>query len=84
MGWIPYSSAYCQVRVGSYCYVPSCQALKTNATRGLKRAVLIRSWKPPGTFDREPGSLPRVGGRGGIGRQVVKSCPPALNRRVKN
>jgi hypothetical protein len=29
--------------------------------------------EPPGTFDRGPGSLPRVIERGGRGRQVVKS-----------
>ena len=32
MRWIPYSSAYCQVRVGSYCYILSYQALKTDTT----------------------------------------------------
>jgi hypothetical protein len=40
--------------------------------------------KPPSTFDRGPGSLPRVDGRGGKDRQVVKSCPSTLNRRVEN
>jgi hypothetical protein len=33
MGWIPYSSAQCQGRMGSYCYIPSWLVLKTDATR---------------------------------------------------
>jgi hypothetical protein len=57
MGWIPYSSVYCQVRMGSYCYVPLCQVLKIDATRGPKWVVLIRSGEPSGMFDRRLGSL---------------------------
>jgi hypothetical protein len=31
MGWIPYSSAWCQGHMGSYCYVPSWPVLKIDA-----------------------------------------------------
>jgi hypothetical protein len=78
MWWIPYSSAYWQTCVGSYCYVPLRQALKTDATQGPKWVVLISSGKPPGTFDQRPGSLPQVTKRSGRSRQGVKSCPPTL------
>jgi hypothetical protein len=37
MGWIPYLSARCQGRVGSYCYVPSGLVLKTDAIQNPKR-----------------------------------------------
>jgi hypothetical protein len=40
--------------------------------------------KALGTLDRGPGSLPRGNDWGEKGRQVVKSCPPALNHRVEN
>jgi hypothetical protein len=83
MGWIPYLSAYCQTRVGSYCYVPLCKMLKTNATRGPRWAVLIHSGKPLGMFDWRPGSLPWVTERDGRGREVVKSYLPVLNHRVE-
>jgi hypothetical protein len=83
MGCIPYLSVYCQTHVGSYFYVPLCQALKTDGTQGLRWVVLIHSWKPLGTFDRRPGSLPHVTERGGRGRQVVKSCMPTINRKVE-
>jgi hypothetical protein len=84
MGWIPYSSEYCQVHEGSYCYVSLCQALRTNTTRGPKRAMLIHSWKAMGTLDQGPRSLSWVNGRGEKGRQRVKFCPLALNHRVEN
>jgi hypothetical protein len=32
MGWISYSSAQCQGHMGSYRYIPSWSALKTDAT----------------------------------------------------
>jgi hypothetical protein len=60
--------------VGSYCYVLFCQTLKTDATRGPKQVVLIRSGRPLGQFDQRLGSLPWVAARDGRGRQVVKSC----------
>jgi hypothetical protein len=41
---------------------PVVPALMTDATRGPKRVVLIRSGEPPGTLDRRPGSLPQVAG----------------------
>jgi hypothetical protein len=34
-------------------------------------------------FDQGPRSLPHVDERDGTDRQVVKSCLPALNRRVE-
>jgi hypothetical protein len=40
--------------------------------------MLIRYGKPPGTFDRGPGSLPRVDERGGRVRHAVKSRLPLL------
>jgi hypothetical protein len=58
MGWISHSNIYYQIRVGSYCYVPSCQASKTAASQGLKRAMFIRYGEPLGTFDPGPRSLP--------------------------
>jgi hypothetical protein len=73
IGWIPHTSTYCQMRVGSYCYVPSCQAPKIVASRGLGRAMFIRCGEPLGTFDRGPVSLPQVVKRGGRGRQVLQS-----------
>jgi hypothetical protein len=48
--------------VSGMCYAPSRQPLKTDATRGPKQVVLIRSEEPPGMFDRRPRSLPRVAG----------------------
>jgi hypothetical protein len=33
MGWIPYSSTYCQTHVGSCGYVPLCQAPKATASQ---------------------------------------------------
>jgi hypothetical protein len=45
---------------GSYCYVPSWPVLKTDATRGLKRAMPIRNGEPPGM--QRPGSPSRVAG----------------------
>jgi hypothetical protein len=65
MGWIPHSTTYCHMRVGSYCYIPSCQVPKTTASRGLERAMFIRYGEPPDTFDRGPESLPRVIERSG-------------------
>jgi hypothetical protein len=73
MGWILHLSTYCQTRVGSYCYVPLCQAPKTIASRGLEQVMLIRCGEPSGTFDRGASSLPWVIEKGGRGRQVVKS-----------
>jgi hypothetical protein len=78
MGWIPHSSTYYQTCVGSYCYVPSCQAPKTAASRGSERAIFIHYGEPPGMFDQGLGSLPQVIERGGRGKQVVKSHLPAL------
>jgi hypothetical protein len=78
MGWIPHSSTYCQTRMGTYCYVPSCQAPKTATFRGLERVIFIHCGEPPGTFDRGAKSLPQVVERGGRGRQVVKSHLPML------
>jgi hypothetical protein len=48
--------------VSGMCYASSRQPLKTDATRGPKQVVLIRSEEPPGMFDWRPGSLPRVAG----------------------
>jgi hypothetical protein len=78
MGWIPHSSTYCQMHMGSYCYVPSCQAYKTIASQGPEWAMFIHCVDPTNTFDRGPSSLPWVVERGGRGRQVVKSCLPTL------
>jgi hypothetical protein len=46
--------------VDSYCYVLSYQALKTDATRVSKWAMLIRSEELLGMSDRRPRSLSRV------------------------
>jgi hypothetical protein len=59
MGWIPYSSAYCQARVGSCCYILLDQKLKTNPTQVPKWVMLIRSGELPGMSDRRPESLSR-------------------------
>jgi hypothetical protein len=66
------------MNVGSYGYVPSCQAPKATASQGPEQAMLIRCGKPSGTHDWGPGSLPWVDKRVGRGRQVVKSRLPAL------
>jgi hypothetical protein len=63
MGWIPYSSAYCQARVGSYCYVLSHHMLKTNATQVPKWVMLIHGGELPGMSVRRPGSLSPFAGR---------------------
>jgi hypothetical protein len=53
--------------------------LKTRSRRCLStRGKLL------GTLCWGPRSLPRADERGGKDRQVVKFCPPALNRRVDN
>jgi hypothetical protein len=68
MGWIQHLSTYCQMHVGSYCYVLSCQALKTAISQGPERVMFIRYVEPPGMFDRGPRFLPRVVNRGGRGK----------------
>jgi hypothetical protein len=78
MGWIPHSSTFYQTCVGSYCYIPSCQAHKTAASQGQERAMFICCREPLGMFDRGPMSLPWVIERGRRGRHVVKSYPPVL------
>jgi hypothetical protein len=45
---------------------------------------MLAHGKPSGTLDWGPGYLPWANESGGKGRQAVKSCPPALNRRVEN
>jgi hypothetical protein len=72
-----YLSARCLGHMGSYRYVPSWLAVKTHASRGPQRVILIRIEEPPGM--QRPGSLSWVTGKG---EQVVKSHPPALNRRL--
>jgi hypothetical protein len=51
MGWIPHSSTYCQMHVGSYNYVPSCLTPKATAFRGLEWAMLIRCGQLPRMLD---------------------------------
>jgi hypothetical protein len=72
MGWIQYSSIYCQMRVGSYGYVPSCQASMVTASRGLGSAMLILLREALGAFHRGPRFPPWVDGRGWMDSQVVK------------
>jgi hypothetical protein len=83
MGWIPYSSVYCYMHVGSYRYVPSCKALKIDATRGPRRAVLICSGKPLGIFWLEA-RVPASGGwerwEGLTGGEIMSG---RANRRVE-
>jgi hypothetical protein len=66
MGWIPYSSTYCQMHMGSYSYVPSCQTPKATTFRGLECTMLIRCGQLPGMLDGGgglgPGSMREVGG----------------------
>jgi hypothetical protein len=64
--------------MGSYYYITSWLVLRTDATRDLQWTILIHIREPPGM--RRPGSPSQVVG---YGEQVVKSCPPALNRRVE-
>jgi hypothetical protein len=45
---MPYSSAQCQGRVGSYCCVPSWLVLKNDATRDPRWAMLSCIGEPPG------------------------------------
>jgi hypothetical protein len=58
MGWIYYSSIYCQMRMGSCGYVPLCQALVVAASRGLGSAMLIRLREAPGAFHQGSGFPP--------------------------
>jgi hypothetical protein len=60
MGWIPHLSTYCQTRVDSYYYVPSCQTPKTAASRGSEWVTFIYRGEPTGMFDQGPESLPWV------------------------
>jgi hypothetical protein len=71
MGWIPHSSTYCQIHVGS---------VATSLRARRLRPSLLEAWsgKPLGMLDRELGSLPWVDERGRRGRQEVKSRLPAL------
>jgi hypothetical protein len=48
--------------VGSYYYIPPCQASKTISSRGPERAMFIRYGEPTDMFDRGPGSSREVGG----------------------
>jgi hypothetical protein len=57
---------------------PFVHAPKFVAFRGLEQVMPIRCGEPPGTFDRELGSLPRVIKKGRWGRQVLKSHLPML------
>jgi hypothetical protein len=66
------------MRMGSHCYVPSCQAPKTAASRGPERVMLIHYKEPSGMLVRGPESLPWVIKRGGRGRQVIKFYLPTL------
>jgi hypothetical protein len=76
-GWIPYSSAQCQGRVGSYCYVPSWPVLKTDATQNPQRGDLICIREPLGMRRPElPFWVARLGGL------VMESRPTVLNRRL--
>jgi hypothetical protein len=54
--------------VGSYYYVPSCQAPKTVASRGPERAMFIHCGEPSDMFDWGLRSLPRVVEAGEKGR----------------
>jgi hypothetical protein len=83
MGWIPYSSTYCQPRVGSYSYILLCLEPKSTTSQGLEWTMFICCGKLPGLFDWGPGSVRQVNERGGRGRQVAKSCLPMLDRRVE-
>jgi hypothetical protein len=78
IGWIPHSRTYYQMRVGSYCYVPSWMAPKTAASRGPEGVMFICYGEPLGTFDQGSKPLPRVVERGGRGKQGVKFRLPAL------
>jgi hypothetical protein len=57
---MPYLSARCQRRVGSYCYIPSWSLLKTDATRDPRWVMFIRIGEPLGLRRLE--SLSRVAG----------------------
>jgi hypothetical protein len=57
--------------MGSYCYVPSCKVLETDATRGLKWMVLIRSGGAPSTHDQGPKLLPWVAGVRQTGGEIL-------------
>jgi hypothetical protein len=47
-GWISHSSTYGQIHVDFYGYVPSCQAPKAAASRGLEWEMLICLRETPG------------------------------------
>jgi hypothetical protein len=78
MGWIPHLSTYCQMHVGSYGYVPSCQVHEAATSRGPEWAMLIHMREAPGHTWPGGGSLPWVDERGRRGRWVVKSWPSVL------
>jgi hypothetical protein len=70
--WVPTATSHLDMR------------LRPTLPEAQSGQCLSAYGKPPGTFDQEPRSLPQVDGRGGKGRQVVKSCSPVLNCRVEN
>jgi hypothetical protein len=51
MGWIQHSSTCYHVRVGSYGYVPSCQAPKATASQGPVTGNAYPLLKAPGMLD---------------------------------
>jgi hypothetical protein len=66
------------MRVDSYYYIPSWSVIKTDATRGMKWATLIRNGETRAS--RGPGPPPRSLGKvDGWG----KSHLPTLNRKVE-
>jgi hypothetical protein len=73
MGWFQYSSTNCQLCMGSYGYVPLCQAPTAAASQGPEAGHAYLQQEAMGMLDQGPGSLSWVDERGGNGRQVVKS-----------
>jgi hypothetical protein len=76
-----------------YILIDACEFLLLHPFMPCVRLMLLETqsrWclsargKPPGMLDWGPGFLPWADKRGRKGRQVVKSCPPTLNRRVEN
>jgi hypothetical protein len=48
MGWIQHSSIYCQMRVGSYGYVPLCPVPKVAAPQGPRAGNAYPLREAPG------------------------------------
>jgi hypothetical protein len=68
-------STCCQVCIGSFDHVPSCQVPEATVSWGSRVGSANLLLKAPGCALPEARALPQVGQEGGTSGQVAKSCP---------